>query len=293
MAGTQDELRPAWGGTGTPKSRVSVYLHLTPDALVHPSVADVPGRHSEQPNHQGIPVPIHPGSGELPPIRVEGRGIPSGTVLSPETVKGWFTRPSAVPGPKVTFRPVVDLEDHHHVDAYEIPERIKEHVALRDGGCVFPWCHRKARHCDCDHVIAWKADGSGGPTCSCNLAPLCRRHHRAKTHADNHTGSRYTWWRYEALGEGRYLWKGPGGSKLLRTNLGVYDVSAEHISRGPRTPDQQLPRTTLQDATSGARLKSGSSARLAQAVEVVQKIQADLPVPGENTGRYPPESPGT
>lgn len=214
----------AAGGSaaGTVTPQVAVYLHLTPEALIEPERADR-------------------GGAGLPPIRVEGAGIPSGTVLTPETVRGWFNRPSQAPGPKVTFRPVIDLSDHQHVEAYEVPDRIKEHVGLRDGGCVFPWCHRKARRSDCDHVIPWKEDGRGGPTCSCNLAPLCRRHHRAKTHADNHEGSRYTWWKYESLGEGKYLWRGPGGNPLLRTNSGVYDVTAEHVPSRPLTPPTVHP----------------------------------------------------
>ena len=52
-------------------------------------------------------------------------------------------------------------------------------VALRDKTCVFPWCSRPARRCDKDHSVP---HSSGGPTCPCNLAPLCRRHHRIKTH---------------------------------------------------------------------------------------------------------------
>ena len=35
-------------------------------------------------------------------------------------------------------------------------------------------------HCDHDHVVP---HGDGGATCDCNIAPLCRRHHRLKTHA--------------------------------------------------------------------------------------------------------------
>ncbi len=36
---------------------------------------------------------------------------------------------------------------------YDIPDRIREHITLRDRTCVFPWCARPARGCDVDHVI--------------------------------------------------------------------------------------------------------------------------------------------
>ncbi len=43
------------------------------------------------------------------------------------------------------MKPVIDLADHVHVEAYEVPDRIAEPVALRDLTCVFPWCSRPAR----------------------------------------------------------------------------------------------------------------------------------------------------
>lgn len=298
--------RPRWDGSGTGSSRVMMYLHLTPEALCPPP-ANEPRHHppagASNPSgdqfgaDEGRALSTSEAGGDgdaessehrngFAPIRIEGNGVPSGTVLTPGTVQDWFTRPRAVPGPKVIFRPVIDLAEHQHVDAYEVPERIQEHVALRDGGCVFPWCHRKARTTDCDHTIPWKEGGKGGPTCSCNLAPLCRRHHRAKTHADNHIGNRYTWWRYEALGEGKYLWKGPGGSRLLRTNSGVYDVSEEHVSNGPRTPDRRLRATTITDVA-GEESGPADSPRVVAAERVVTKIVARLPRPETLMQRYP------
>ncbi|MGH3491528.1 MAG: pentapeptide repeat-containing protein [Actinopolymorphaceae bacterium] len=49
--------------------------------------------------------------------------------------------------------------------------------------CSQPGCSRPAVQCDLDHVVEHRL---GGPSCMCNLAPLCRRHHRAK-----HEGSWY------------------------------------------------------------------------------------------------------
>jgi hypothetical protein len=43
--------------------------------------------------------------------------------------------------------------------------------------CTFPGCTTRATACDLDHTIRWP----DGPTCSCNLHPACRRHHRMKT----------------------------------------------------------------------------------------------------------------
>ena len=56
----------------------------------------------------------------------------------------------------------------------------KRHVSACFRCCVFPGCRAPAAGCDLDHRVA-VADG--GPTTTCNLAPLCRHHHRAKHQA--------------------------------------------------------------------------------------------------------------
>ena len=81
--------------------------------------------------------------------------------------------------------------------------------------CVFPWCTRSARRCDIDHTIP---AARGGPTCPCNLAPLCRRHHRIKTHGG---------WTYTTLEPGTYLWTSRHGYQYLRDPHGTLDVSRE------------------------------------------------------------------
>jgi len=63
------------------------------------------------------------------------------------------------------------------VPAYRPPSLLRELVRTRQRTCSFPGCRRPARACDLDHTIPWDQDGL---TCECNLAPLCRRHHRAK-----------------------------------------------------------------------------------------------------------------
>jgi hypothetical protein len=132
-----------------------------------------------------------------------------------EQVRAWC----GVPGPTVTVRPVLDLAEHLSGTGYQTPDRLVEQSALVDETCVFPWCTRPARHTDCDHVVPHAA---GGGTCSCNIARLCRRHHRLKTH---------TPWRYAVLERGNYLWTSPHGYQFLRDRTGTLDVSPRE---GPR-----------------------------------------------------------
>src|SRR5699024_7037710 len=81
-------------GTGV---NLDFYLHLTPGSLAGDSSAG---------------------------IRILGSGFGSGMILSPRVVQRWFARPWVGKPPKVTFRPVIDLEDHEQVDGYQVPARI-------------------------------------------------------------------------------------------------------------------------------------------------------------------------
>ena len=96
-------------------------------------------------------------------------------VVTADQIRTWCANPDA----EVIVKPVIDLNEHIHVEGYEVPDRLREQAALRDHTCVFPWCTRSARKTDADHVIPY---AEGGTTSSDNIAPLCRRHHRLKTH---------------------------------------------------------------------------------------------------------------
>ena len=165
---------------------------------------------------------------------IEGVGSPIGRVentrspVTVEQIRDWCGHPDA----QVTVKPVIDLADHVHVGAYEVPDRIAEPVALRDLTCVYPWCSRPARRlrpdehgCDCDHNLP---HAQGGATCSCQIAPLCRRHHRLKTHGG---------WSYTILEPGTYLWSSPHGDQFLRDHEGTLDVTADRHRRPARPPE--------------------------------------------------------
>jgi len=135
-----------------------------------------------------------------------------------EQVRTWCGRPDV----QVTVRPVVDLTERIAVDRYEVPDRLAAQAAERDLTCVFPWCTRPAESCDLDHVIPY---AEGGTTSSDNIATLCRRHHRLKTH---HSG-----WGYTVLEPGCYLWSSPHGYQFLRDHRGTTDVTRDKTSHPP------------------------------------------------------------
>jgi hypothetical protein len=153
-------------------------------------------------------------SPDSPFARVETRGR---RVVTRTQVDHWIGQRNT----QVVIRPVIDLADQLHVTAYEVPDRLAHQTHERDHTCVFPWCTRNAAACDLDHITPY---ADGGTTSTDNIAPLCRRHHRLKTH---HPG-----WTYTPLEPGTYLWHTPHGHTYLRDHRGTTDVSRD------RPPDR-------------------------------------------------------
>ena len=92
---------------------------------------------------------------------------------------------------------------------------MRDLVILRDGHCIFPRCQVDARSCDLDHIEAYVEMDDGGPpgqTRPDNLAPLCRRHHRAKT---------FRGWTYSRNADGSYTWTSPYGRRFTVDTNGI------------------------------------------------------------------------
>ena len=105
----------------------------------------------------------------------------------------------------ITLNPVIRGPcDHSQAeDGYRPSRKLQHLVNARNLRCSAPGCGRPAARCDLDHSIAWD---KGGLTCSCNLAPLCRHHHRLKQ-AEG--------WRLEQPEPGVLVWCTP--ARLTRT----------------------------------------------------------------------------
>ncbi len=133
------------------------------------------------------------------------------TMLMADAIRDWCGRPDAV----IHVHPVIDLNDHDRTDRHDPTAPMSARLELNHPMCVFPWCTRPARRCDKDHRVPYD---QGGATCDCNLAPLCRRHHRIKTHAG---------YRYSIVEPGAWLWRAPHGPQLLRDSSGTRDVTPD------------------------------------------------------------------
>ncbi len=173
---------------------------LVPDPATGEVVATVPGRK--------VVLNVHVTDTTLAGRNPVGRWDEGRCPVTTAQIREWLRSKSTT----IIVRPVIDLADHVPVTAYEIPDRHKTRVALRDHTCRFPHCTRPATRCDIDHH---QPHDQGGPTCPCNLVPLCRRHHRAKTHSA---------WRYETPMPATYVWTSPSGFRFRVDHRGTHPV---------------------------------------------------------------------
>ena len=107
----------------------------------------------------------------------------------------------------ITLEPIAtDCCDHHDAEpGYTPSRRLRHKIHARSPACSYWGCRRPAAQCDDDHTDPWHA---GGLTCQCNLAPLCRRHHRMKQRQG---------WRLEQPAPGVLRWRTPGGRSYTTT----------------------------------------------------------------------------
>jgi len=130
----------------------------------------------------------HPPPGTGPPRRPP----PSGTA------------PPGTGPPGILSTPLTPIArgpcDHAHAETGYRPSRKLQHlVRARSARCSAPGCGRPAARCDLDHTVPWD---QGGITCECDLAPLCRHHHKCKQAQS---------WHLEQPEPGVLIWHTPSG----------------------------------------------------------------------------------
>jgi hypothetical protein len=124
-----------------------------------------------------------------------------------------------------TVKPVIDLNDAISVDAYEIPERIRERIKLMHPVELFPYGTREtSKTVDLDHIQPYDPLGPPGQTSTDNLAPTTRFHHRVKTHGVG--------WNVRRLDHKTLEWVTPNGFTFH-----VGPTGTQRVPRPGRTPD--------------------------------------------------------
>jgi hypothetical protein len=109
------------------------------------------------------------------------------------------------PGFTATIRPLAGEDcDHRHQEPGYQPSRTLQHLIwARSTTCSAPGCARPAARCDLDHTVP---HDQSGRTCECNLAPLCRHHHRCKQSLG---------WHVDQPSPGTVRWTTPAGRRYL------------------------------------------------------------------------------
>jgi hypothetical protein len=192
LADRDDARDVAAAAARDPRSRwCATILHPDGTAAAH---GCAPGPHP--PPHASNPPPPS-GPGPDPP---NSSGPPPG----PRNSRG----PAAGPHPRewigqarIQLAPITrGTCDHPHAETGYRPSRKLRHlVRARNARCTAPGCGRAAARCDLDHTIAYD---QGGITCECDLAPLCRHHHRCKQAQG---------WHLEQPEPGVLIWHTPAG----------------------------------------------------------------------------------
>lgn len=138
---------------------------------------------------------------------VAARGGDVGPVLLPDLARllGHF---------RVRVIPVIDQNGDPAVDAYQIPDRMRMALQLREETSVFPYSSRRSWSCDLDHTEPFRFGSPGNPrlpgqTRVSNLGPLSRREHRAKTAGV---------WKVSQPVQGLYVWISPTGQRFAVIN---------------------------------------------------------------------------
>jgi hypothetical protein len=157
-----------------------------------------------------VELVIHTDTRELAGTGLVSLGNTRG-LASIERLEQWATTPGTVVKPII----VVDLAEDIEAAGYVPTARQRRQATLIHQKCSFPYCQARAEHCDLDHRAA---HADGGPTSSHNLTPLCRQHHRMKTHHG---------WRYHRIRAGTYRWRSPHGYEYVVSPIGTIDVSSD------------------------------------------------------------------
>lgn len=124
---------------------------------------------------------------------------------------------------------------------YRPSQRLREFIEARDVNCRFPGCYQPAQSCDLDHATAY---GKGGATDPSNLGPLCRRHHRIKTHSR---------WDIDSVEpDGCAVWLSPTGQRIRHDPSIVYRPTVLPSNplletRQPPDPREPVPEETPPD----------------------------------------------
>ena len=128
---------------------------------------------------------------------------------------------------RLVFDPLTGAPVELSVDRYALSEEMRRWIDVRDRGCMFPGCNRRAVYCDADHALEYPE----GETSCKNCGLLCRKHHNLKTKK---------WWKLRRNDDDSCEWVSPLGFVWERP-ASTYDEFLDD----PDPPDPVAPLTEV------------------------------------------------
>ncbi|QNE19560.1 hypothetical protein F1D05_18595 [Kribbella qitaiheensis] len=145
---------------------------------------------------------------------------------------------------RIVIRPVIDLNTALSVHAYEIPNRISDHVNQRYPIEQFPYGTTETRttpnhtgtgggsaSTDLDHIQPYKTGGPPNQTSTDNLAPQGRFGHRLKTHDD---------WKLRRIDNYTLEWTTKHGYTFHIDHTGTHPIPKDQDQDRDRDRDRDL-----------------------------------------------------
>ncbi|KRB77070.1 hypothetical protein ASE01_09945 [Nocardioides sp. Root190] len=169
-----------------------------------------------------------------PKVRIDLHLTPDSEIArmedhGPVTI-AWARQMIAHVAGKVTVAPVINLANQAPVDAYEIPNAMRQAVHLIHGGDIFPYAANTTRRVDLDHNLPYS---EGGKTEPGSLGPMTRTHHRIKTHHQE-DGQR---WECRQPFPGIIVWRDPHGAHYLVDATGTRKLTPPPRERPRPRPE--------------------------------------------------------
>ncbi len=176
--------------------------------LGHQGVAPVTGRGLRLINRVTLIVPVDlPEPGAAQPGSIIR--APVGSALAAKLAAALSTaRKACAPMAEAAAGQPASPGSCSHADSepgYRPSGRLRELVEARDQTCRAPGCRQPAWHSDLDHSIPYD---KGGLTCSCNIGPRCRVHHKVKQRPG---------WHLDQPIPGVFVWMTPSGRRYTVT----------------------------------------------------------------------------
>jgi hypothetical protein len=207
-----------------------------PEAASEPQPGWESESEAESDDHQSLSVAVPPGldaSAARPRVvlhfHLSEAALPSGHAVVRPQDGGPLTLDELVEflgrSPcQVRIQPLLDPTEVAPVDGYEVPQRLRTAVRVRQIADVFPFGTCLSENMDLDHTERYVPTDSGGPpgqTRLGNLGPMARPGHRAVTHAG---------WTKHQPEPGYFVHRSPIGYVYLVTNQGTLALGRTDFS---------------------------------------------------------------